>query len=154
MSPSDPEQPSFAADYTAWQLDDLVFTSVSAPAARSMRSADHVRQSQVDHWVITYCREGVTALESGAGPTVVAAGRPFLWTLGRTSDSWRVAGERQQLYLPRDRFGPLADRLDAAVGATLDTGLAGVLCDLMAALPARLGGTTPGERQALAPEAG
>lgn len=131
-------EPGFPAEYAAWQLDGLAYTTAVAPAARSVRWSHHIRRSPVDHWVISYSSDSETRILSGGRTAVASPGTPLIWSLGQASDSLRMAGNRQQLYLPRDSFADLADRLDAAVVSTIDTPLGSVLGDLMVSLQCRL----------------
>lgn len=132
------EKPGFPAEYGMWQLDGLAFTTATAPAARSIRTPDHIRRGPIDHWVISYSPDSETQIDSDGRSVVAGPGTPLLWSLGQASDSLRAAGTRQQLYLPRDSFVDLADLLDAAVVSRLDTPLGAVLGDFMLSLQRRL----------------
>lgn len=138
VRPEPGEKAAFSAEYAVWQLDGIAFTTAEAPAARSIRSPGHIRRSPVDHWVISFSPDSVTRLWDQDRSLVVRPGVPILWSLGQPSDSLRMAGTRQQLYLPRDGFADMADLLDAAVMSKLETPLGAVLGDFMLSLQHRL----------------
>src|ERR1700761_7182006 len=60
----DTSDSGFAAEYLVWNLGALCLTSVSAPAARTVRTSEHIRRSPIDHWVISYCRNGATTVST------------------------------------------------------------------------------------------
>lgn len=134
----DSEQPGFRAEYLAWQLGDVTATWASAPATRSVRTSSHLRRSPIDHWVITYSRDGRTAMSTESGQFDARPGVPFVWSLGQSSDSRRTAADRLQLYLPRDSFAAIGTSLDMAVGARLDTPPGRMLADYMLLLKRNL----------------
>jgi AraC-like DNA-binding protein len=136
--PEDTRRPGFEAEYRVWQLGDVAVTRVSAPASRTVRKSPHLHRSPIDHWVITYCRDGRTALSTDRGQLDARAGVPFVWSLGQPSDSRRTAADRLQLYLPRDSFPEIGASLDMAVGSMQDTPLGCLLGDYMRLLEREL----------------
>lgn len=150
VCPEDAGRQGFDAEYLAWELGCVTMTRVSAPAARTLRKPPHVRRSPVDHWVITYCRDGVTALSTDSGHLDARAGVPFVWSLGQTSDSRRTVADRLQLYLPRDSFSGIGPSLDTAVGAMQDTPLGHLLGDYMLLLERELPNLQPEDAGRLA----
>jgi AraC-like DNA-binding protein len=135
----------FAAEYSVWNLGALCLTSVSAPATQTLRTPSHIRRSPVDHWVISYCRNGTTAISTNNVQLNARAGVPFLWSLGQVSDSRRTVSDRLQLYLPRDSFSDIGGSLDMAVGAMIDTGPGQLLADYMLMLERNLPKLSPEE---------
>lgn len=121
----------FVAEYSVWNLGDVALTWVSAPATRTVRTATHLRRSPVDHWVISYCRTGPTAVVTNGLELEARPGIPFVWSLGQTSDSTRAASERLQIYLPRDSFSDIGEPLDQAIGSMLNTGSGQLLADYL-----------------------
>ena len=139
----DPCGSGFAAEYSVWSLGALSLTRVSAPATRTVRTSAHIRRSPIDHWVISYCRNGSTAVSTSYSQLDARAGVPFVWSLGQVSDSRRTVSDRLQLYLPRDAFSDIGPSLDMAVGSMLDTGLGQLLADYMLLLERNLPNLTP-----------
>ena len=139
------DKPGFAAEYSIWDFADLSFTRVSAPATRTVRTLTNLRRSPVDHWVISYCQRGSTAVSTHNLQLNAKAGVPFVWSLGQSSDSHRMASDRLQLYLPRDSFYEIGGPLDTAVGSMLDTGSGRLLADYMLLLERNLPNLTPEE---------
>ncbi len=130
LSP-DASGPGFAAEYSVWNLGALSFTRVSAPATRTVRTSANIRRSPIDHWVISYCRNGPTAISIPNLHLDARAGVPFVWSLGQVSDSSRTVSDRLQLYLPRDSFSEIGEFLDMAVGSMLDSGPGHLLVDYL-----------------------
>ena len=132
--PEETDEPAFKAQYVIWRLGDVSLTWTSAPATRSVRAPSHLRQSPIDHWVITYCRDGATRLSTKDGQLDAHAGVPFVWSLGHVSDSRRTAAQRLQLYLPRDSFSRIGPCLDNAASSALDTPMGHLLAEYMCLL--------------------
>jgi AraC-like DNA-binding protein len=143
--PEDPGQPGFKAEYSTWDLGCVTMTRVSGPASRTVRKATHLSHSPIDHWVVTYYRDGSTALSTGGGHLDARAGVPFVWSLGQPSESWRTVADRLQLYFPRDSFSRLGASLDMAVGSMLDTSLGHLLGNYMLLLERELPNLKPAD---------
>jgi len=139
----DSESPRFDAEYSVWRLGDVSVTWASAPAARTVRTATHLRHSPIDHWVITYCPEGTTTISTKEGQLDARPGVPFVWSLGQPSDSRREAAARMQLYLPRDSFSEISAALDIATGSALAAPAGRMLADYMVLLKRNLADLTP-----------
>jgi hypothetical protein len=77
LSPDD-EGRGFSGQYKVWNIGDVGLTWASAPAARTVRSSSHVRRSPIDHWLITFCRNGPTAMSMGNGQLEARPGVPFV----------------------------------------------------------------------------
>jgi AraC-like DNA-binding protein len=135
----------FGAEYSVWNLGGVSVTRVSAPATRTVRTLSHLRRSPIDHWVISYSRNGPTAVSTRKGQLDAKAGVPFVWSLGQSSDSRRTAADRLQLYLPRDSFSEIGTSLDLAVGSMLETGPGHLLADYMLLLERNLPNLTPAD---------
>ncbi|MCP4620323.1 MAG: helix-turn-helix domain-containing protein [Bradyrhizobium sp.] len=135
----------FAADYLVWNLGPLSLTCVSAPAARTIRTSAHIRRSPSDHWVVSYCRDGPTAVATNNSEWNATAGIPFLWSLGQASDSRRTASNRLQLYLPRDSFSEISGPLDMAAGSMIGAGPGQLLAEYMMLLERSLPNLSPDE---------
>ena len=143
MLAEDASRSGFAAEYSVWNFGALSLTRVSAPATRTVRTSAHIRRSPIDHWVISYCRNGSTVVSTSYSQLDARAGVPFVWSLGQVSDSRRTVSDRLQLYLPRDAFSDIGPSLDMAVGSMLDTGLGQLLADYMLLLERNLPKTHP-----------
>lgn len=132
----------FSGQYKIWKIGDIGLTWASAPAARTVRLPSHVRRSPIDHWVITYCRNGPTAMSTGSGRLDARPGVPFVWSLGHDSDSRRTAAERLQLYLPRDSFSSSRTSLDMAAGSAVVGQHGTMLADYMVMLERNMASLT------------
>lgn len=147
--PRDVECQSFVADYRVWSLGHVTMTKVSAPASRSVRMLRHVNRSPADHWVVTYSRDGSTLFSNDGETKEIAAGMPFVWSLGEASDSKRSQAERLQLYIPRDCFPDIAASLDATIGMSQDSSLGRLLADYMVLLEGEIAGLLPSDARRL-----
>ena len=134
----DADGSGFAAEYSVWNLGALSLTRVSAPATRTVRTSAHIRRSPIDHWVISYCRNGSTAVSTSYSQLDARAGVPFVWSLGQISDSSRTVSHRLQLYLPRDAFSDIGGSLDMATGSMIDTGPGQLLAEYLLLLERNL----------------
>jgi AraC-like DNA-binding protein len=132
-----PEQTArhgFAAENRVWKLGGMAISRVSAPAVRVVRTKVHMRRNPADHWVLSYCSRGSTAITTGHRSLEAPAGVPFIWSLGEESSSARTAVERVQIFMPRDTFSDIAPLLDNARGSALDTPLGRLLGDFLLSL--------------------
>ena len=140
----------FAAENHIWDLGTVLISRVSAPPVRVVRGKGNLRKAPVDHWVLTYCRQGETSIRSERTILKAGAGEPFLWSLGETIESDRTSVERIQIFLPRNTFQDIAPILDAARGAVLDTAMGRLLGDYMIVLERWLPSLRPEDRPRLA----
>jgi AraC-like DNA-binding protein len=124
----------FAAENLVWSLGGVLMTRALAPAARVSRSRTNIRKSAIDHWVISYCRNGSTVVEIGDDRISAPPRVPYIWSLGQPFASERSRVERIQLILPRDEFQGLAAIFDKASGTSLTNPLGRLLGDYMLAL--------------------
>jgi len=144
MQPEAGEQPGFAAEYSVWNVGDLFVTWATGPATRVSRTPRHVRRSPIDHWVLSYCREGVTTISTKGRDVAATAGVPFLWSLGYALDGRSASVPRLQVYLPRDSFQDMRTMLDMAVANTLDAQRGQLLADYLLLLKRNLPHLAPG----------
>ena len=137
ITPLEPRYP-FQARNSLWRLGDLIVSRVVAPAVHVKRSKAHVKKASGDHWVLTYCRQGDTAVRTPKGEFNVREGVPFFWMFGDEFESQRTLVDRIQILLPRESFNNLAPVLDAASGSACDTPLGTLLGDYILALERQL----------------
>jgi AraC-like DNA-binding protein len=129
----------FPAENRVWKLDvGLFVATVTAPAARTVRSTRLIRRLPVDHWVVSHQLHGMTLMETPRGTFEVCAVQNYIWSLGQTSSSKRSQIDRVDLLLSRDTFRSIAPLLDTATGSVLETALGRFLGDFMLALIRRL----------------
>ena len=124
----------YRAKNKVWNLGSIVVSCVSAPGALVIRDASNIRKAPVDHWVLAYCRHGVTRLQTESGLINARPAVPFIWSLAEKSESERTHVDRIQIMIPRDTFHDLSAPLDASRGSLLDNPLGNVLGEYMAAL--------------------
>jgi hypothetical protein len=124
----------FHAKNTVWSLDDILISRVVAPSVRVVRRKANLAKAPIDHWVITYCRKGTTAVQTPKGEFDAAGGVPFLWSIGEEFESRRSHVDRIQIMMSRDAFRDLAPLLDASRGSTLKSPWGSLLGDYIAAV--------------------
>ncbi len=122
---------------------------LSAPPVRVVRRKSNIRRDPIDHWVLTYCLRGATAIRTERASLQAPAGVPFLWSLGEESESERTHVDRIQIFMTRDAFRDIAPLLDAARGSVLDMPLGRLLGDYILALERRLPSLTEADLQRL-----
>ena len=142
---NDDDKPGFNGLYKIWKAGELSLTWTEAPAARSVRQSWHLHRNPIDHWVITYCKNGPTTMSTKNGELDVRPGTPYVWSLGHASDSRRTAMGRMQLYLPRDSFGEIRTAMDLATGTTVDGPHGALLADYILMLERNLPNIGPEE---------
>jgi AraC-like DNA-binding protein len=128
----------FAAENQIWTLGGLAVSRLSAPPVRVARKKGNLRREPVDHWVLTYCQRGATAIRTERALLQAPASVPFLWSLGEESETERTHVDRTQIFMTRDAFRDIAPLLDAARASVLDTPLGHLLGDYILALERRL----------------
>jgi AraC-like DNA-binding protein len=132
------EQAGFAAEYSVWNVGDISIGLATGPGTRPSRTADHLRRSPIDHWVLSYCRDRPTTISTNGKDVSADAGVPFLWSLGYAMDGRNSSAPRLQVYLPRDSFKDMTTMLDMAVGSALDTQRGQLLADYLMLLKRNL----------------
>jgi AraC-like DNA-binding protein len=116
-----PDMADFLAENEIWDLGGLLISRVSAPSVRVVRAKANLRRASVDHWVLSYCRHGSTAIRTRASDLVAPSGVPYVWSFGVESESERTEVDRLQILLPRDTHGEMAGLLDASLGSALNS---------------------------------
>ncbi len=124
----------FHASNQVWNAGDILISRVSAPSVRVRRSKNNIARSPIDHWVLTHCRQGATAVRTPRGEFSAAGGVPFLWSLGEEFESKRTRVDRIQILLPRDSFSDLAPLLDASRGSAFETAWGSLFGDYLTAM--------------------
>jgi len=154
VHPADSESIGFEAEYRAWQIGDLILPSSVAPPTRTVRSMTNLRRYPVDHWAISWGHDGATHYETKRGELLAPPRVPFVWSAGQVSAHThfppaRGTARRRQLYLPRDSFRDIAERLDATVGSRLDTPMGELLVGFLTSLEKQLPAITAAEVPAI-----
>jgi AraC-like DNA-binding protein len=134
ISPTEQVGDEFHAQNTVWNLGDLLISRVSAPSVRVVRTKANLANAPIDHWVLTCCQQGATAVQTPRGEFNAAAGVPFLWSLGEKFESKRTRVDRIQILMSREAFHSLAPLLDASRGSALETHWGGLLGDYIMAV--------------------
>lgn len=124
----------FHATNMVWSLGDLSISRVLAPSTQVKRTKANIARAPIDHWVLTYCRQGATTVRTPRGEFSAAGGVPFLWSFGEEFQSTRTRVDRIQIMMSREAFCDLAPMLDASRGSAIGTAWGGLLGDFIVAV--------------------
>lgn len=127
----------FRTDVLGYNLGTLQFLTVQMGARRNHRAADRIHSHSADHWFIELFKRGNIASRSGervlqasAGLTFKSLAYPFAGTTDETDTTI--------VFLNRDSFPTLADRLDQANHTAIGGGIGTLLESFLLSLEARL----------------
>ena len=134
ISPMEPAGDEFHAQNTVWSLGDVMISRVLAPSVHVKRSRTNLAKAPTDHWVLTYCRQGATAVQTPKGEFNAAGGVPFLWSLGEEFESKRTRVDRIQILMSREALSSLTPLLEASRGSALQTPWGSLLGDYIIAV--------------------
>lgn len=143
IGPRAEEKVGFVAQNEIWDLGSLLVSRVTAPPTRVTRSKTNISKAPADHWILSFCRNGSTMIETRGTQLSAPPGTPYIWSLGQPSNSQRSRVERLQIILPRDEFRDIASALDSATGTALNTPLGGLLGDYFLAVDRWLPAISP-----------
>jgi AraC-like DNA-binding protein len=129
-----PQTGTFPATNKAWDLGGLVVSVVSAPAVKVTRTNANIAKAPVDHWVLSCCRRGETAIRMGGVSVKAPPGVPFIWSLGENFETERTQGDSVRIFMPRAMFQDIAAPLDALRGNVIDSPMGTVLGEYLLAL--------------------
>jgi AraC-like DNA-binding protein len=134
ISPMEQAGDRFSAKNIVWRLGDISISRVLAPSVHVKRAKANLAKAPIDHWVFTYCKQGMTKVQTPKGEFDAAGGVPFLWSFGEQFESKRTRVDRTQILVSREAFRELAPLLDAARGAALEKPWGGLLGDYILAV--------------------
>lgn len=135
----------FCSENKVWDIGGILLSSVVAPATHVTRGRFNISRAPIDHWVITYNRNGTTAMSTNKGTLHAPPRVPFLWSLGDTTSTYRSDVDRIQLLLPRDMFRGIGPLLDASRGSLVNTPLGTMLGNYMLFLETHLNSVAENE---------
>lgn len=124
----------FLARNDVWNLGGLVISRVVAPPVTMARARANLVNTPVDHWVLGYCKRGVTNIETSRSAFSASPKSLFLWSLGEPSCGEQTEVDSVEILLPRDLFPEIRGQLDAFGVSVLDTPSGSVLGEYMMAL--------------------
>ncbi len=142
-------RPRFAARCEAWRLGAMLLTSNRTPAMRMARLPRHAARDGLDHWVLRVARSGRVRTRLGEAALHSAPGQPVLYNLADGYVGEWEAAEWVSLSIPRDAFPGLTSGLSRLPPGIQVGGPAGLLADLLLAMPGRLAEARPEDRPAL-----
>ena len=90
ISPMEQAEDGFSAKNVVWSLGDISISRVLAPSVHVKRAKANLAKAPIDHWVLTYCRQGATNVQTPKGEFDATEGVPFLWSFGEQFESKRT----------------------------------------------------------------
>jgi AraC-like DNA-binding protein len=139
----------FTAKNTVWTIGGLALSRNIGSRAAFTRATQHVRRDSIDHWVIRVAKVGSTRYQSNSAHFATRPNVPFLFSLGEASASERDDADWLSLYIPRDNFPELTDRLDRVGAGLLETPMGLLLGEYMMLLERRINTMTTADIPAL-----
>lgn len=134
-----------------WMLPGgMVLSASRVPTARFTRDARRARQDGLDHWVLRVLRRGVSEVRHPSFSARIGPGEPVLYSFHESWVTDWIDAEWVSLCIPRDTHPQLSFGLGGLARGPLRGAAAGLLADLMLALPSRLAAARPEEVPALA----
>jgi AraC-like DNA-binding protein len=134
ISPIEQVGDEFHAQNVVWSLGDVMISRVVAPSVHVKRKKINLSKAPTDHWVLTYCRQGATDVQTPKGEFNAAGGVPFLWSLGEEFESKRTRVDRIQIMMSRGALSSLTPLLEASRGSALATPWGALLGDYIIAV--------------------
>ena len=128
----------------------LVLGVTQVSPARFSRDLGRVRRDSLDHWVLRVIRRGESRLQHPGFVSRLGPGEPLLFSMHETWDAEWTEAEWVSLCISRDLHPELSARLGAMPRGRLGGVGAGLLADLMLALPRRLAEASAAEMPLLA----
>ncbi|RAI58659.1 helix-turn-helix domain-containing protein [Roseicella frigidaeris] len=128
----------------------LVLGVTQVSPARFSRDLVRARRDSLDHWVLRVIRRGESRLRHPGFISRLGPGEPLLFSMHETWDVEWTEAEWVSLCISRDLHPELSARLGALPRGRLGGVGAGLLADLMLALPRRLAEASAAEIPSLA----
>ncbi|WP_165943296.1 helix-turn-helix domain-containing protein [Roseicella aquatilis] len=126
--PVDDPRTGFVAEQRSWHLGPLAVTwSSSRNGSLNRREAARARRDQLDHWVITFMRQGEFRCRLGDDSVTLDQHNLALYGMQHSNHADRGAAEWLMVFVARDALPEIAPSFDALLGRTLDTALGGLL---------------------------
>ncbi|MBX3598208.1 MAG: helix-turn-helix domain-containing protein [Rhizobiaceae bacterium] len=110
----------YLGESRAYDLGKVLFAASRFDEYQFLRSPDHIKRGEIDHWVLIFRRSG--NFRSQCGRNSVSCG-PFSLTiisLAYPFQSESESGRSISLYVPRECLLPVADKLDRLNHVTLE----------------------------------
>jgi AraC-like DNA-binding protein len=144
------ERAQFQARFAAWHLGAFTVTSSTTPAMRMLRGPRHVARDGLDHWVLRVARSGTVRSRLGDARHESGARQPVFYSVADGFEGDWTAAEWMTLWVPRDALPGLSAGLSVVPPGPRSGAPAGLLADLLLALPEHLARATAAEAPALA----
>lgn len=121
-----------------WKFGGMVLSRNRVPDSRFLRDERRARRDGIDHWCLRVLRSGESRLQHPGFTARLGPGEPVLFSLHEGwATEWRGA-EWISLTIPRDLSPQFSAQIAALPSGPLRGPCAGLLADLLLALPARV----------------
>lgn len=138
LAPLEDARAGCVATHSLWSLGAMAYSAVKAPALGFSRPAAAIRRDWIDHWMLLSVSGGSATFRVDDRVVVARPGAPVLLPFGRPHAGRRTEGNWRALFLPRDAFPRLSERLDLAPVHVVKAPYGHLLEDFMAWLDSAL----------------
>lgn len=133
-----------------WKFGGMVLSQNRVPDSRFLRDERRSRRDGIDHWCLRVLRTGQSRLQHPGFTARLGPGEPVLFSMHEGWATQWEAAEWVSLTIPRDLNPQFSTQLAAMPSGPLRGSCAGLLADLLLALPARVAAAPADSLAALA----
>ena len=127
-----------------WQFGGMVLSWNRVPDSRFLRDERRARRDGIDHWCLRVLRAGESRMQHPGFTARLGPGVPVLFSMHEGWATEWVGAEWVSLTIPRDLSPQFSAQLAALPSGPLRGSCAGLLADLLLALPARVAAAPAG----------
>jgi AraC-like DNA-binding protein len=106
--PDDPDD--YLIETRRWLIPGMALVSGSYPAMKMVRTHNHIRRDQLDHYMVNVRRSGLMKVDANGAYGVAHPLQPMLTDLSQPSIFDGTAGENFNFYVRRDELDALLPR--------------------------------------------
>ncbi len=121
-----------------WHFGGMVLSQTRVPDSRFLRDERRARRDGIDHWCLRVLRSGESRLQHPGFTARLGPGEPVLFSMHEGWATQWDAAEWVSLTIPRDLSPQFSAQLAALPSGPLRGPCAGLMADLLLALPARV----------------
>lgn len=126
-----------------WKFGGMVLSQNRVPDSCFLRDERRARRDGIDHWCLRVLRSGQSRLQHPGFTARLGPGEPVLFSM---HESWATRWEEAEwvsLTIPRDLNPQFSAQLAALPSGPLRGPCAGLMADILLALPARVAAAPP-----------
>lgn len=134
VSLKDQEGEGFSVEIKGYDLGDIFITPVQLDAEATNRSTDIIRRYSLDHWILGFRQEGSSQIRSGDRILQSEAGTIAVRSLAVPFQANATRSKMLNVYLKRESFPDIANRLDQANNTIIDGPFGSLLREYLSAV--------------------